>query len=166
MPAGLFADDPVAAGERPRARQLGGPQPRAGGLPTRGEPRRLFPQASARTAGGISAPNTKEADEDNPAEMLNTSDPEGWWSPTPTSGDLSLSYLGPTSGDSSSSYWGKGGKPGPDGSHRATSRSWEPFDHSTSKIPPFWEPTLELRGYPFRVWLQDLDVWAAGIEVN
>ena len=33
-------------------------------------------------------------------------------------------------------------------------------------MPPFWEPTLELRGYPFRVWLQDLDVWAAGTELN
>ena len=38
--------------------------------------------------------------------------------------------------------------------------------HSTSKIPPFWEPTLELKGYPFRVWLQDLDVWAAGTELQ
>ena len=33
-------------------------------------------------------------------------------------------------------------------------------------MPPLWEPTLELRGYPFRVWLQDLDVWAAGTELN
>ena len=38
--------------------------------------------------------------------------------------------------------------------------------HSTSKIPPYWEPALELRGYPFRVWLQDLDVWAAGTELQ
>ena len=33
-------------------------------------------------------------------------------------------------------------------------------------MPPDWEPTLELKGYPFRVWLQDLDVWAAGTELN
>ena len=38
--------------------------------------------------------------------------------------------------------------------------------HSTSKIPPYWEPALELKGYPFRVWLQDLDVWAAGAELD
>ena len=38
--------------------------------------------------------------------------------------------------------------------------------HSTSKIPPYWEPKLELTGYPFRVWLQDLDVWAAGTELQ
>ena len=41
----------------------------------------------------------------------------------------------------------------------------ERIGHSTSKIPPFWEPSLELRGYPFRVWIQDLDVWAAGTEL-
>ena len=42
----------------------------------------------------------------------------------------------------------------------------ERLGHSTSKIPPYWEPTLELKGYPFRVWLQDLDVWAAGTELQ
>ena len=42
----------------------------------------------------------------------------------------------------------------------------ERIGYSTSKVPPFWEPTLELRGYPFRVWLQDLDVWAAGTELQ
>ena len=41
----------------------------------------------------------------------------------------------------------------------------ERFGHSTSKVPPAWEPALELRGYPFRVWIQDLDVWAAGTEL-
>ena len=37
---------------------------------------------------------------------------------------------------------------------------------STSKVPPYWEPSLELRGYPFRVWLQDISIWAAGTELN
>ena len=35
-----------------------------------------------------------------------------------------------------------------------------------SKVPPYWEPALELRGYPYRAWLQDLDVWAAGTELQ
>ena len=38
--------------------------------------------------------------------------------------------------------------------------------HSTSKIPPYREPSLELKGYPFRVWMSDLDVWAAGTELR
>ena len=42
----------------------------------------------------------------------------------------------------------------------------EPFGHSTSKIPPYWEPALEQRGYPFRTWLQDLDIWSAGTELD
>ena len=42
----------------------------------------------------------------------------------------------------------------------------ERIGHSTSKVPPYCEPSLELRGYPFRVWLQDLDVWAAGTELH
>ena len=36
---------------------------------------------------------------------------------------------------------------------------------STSKVPPYWEPGLELRGYPFRTWIQDLSLWAAATEV-
>ena len=59
----------------------------------------------------------------------------------------------------SDSFLGHGGRP------RLTSRE-ERFGHSTSKVQPVWEPTLELRGYPFRVWLQDLDVWAAGTELQ
>ena len=90
-------------------------------------------------------------------------------SPNPhTGGDSSPTHWGGSnnSGDVSQAYWGKGGKAGAPGFHRATSRSWEPFGHSTLKVPPFWEPTLELRGYTFRVWLQGLDVWAAGTELN
>ena len=40
------------------------------------------------------------------------------------------------------------------------------YGHSTSKIPPYWEPAYELKGYPFRTWLQDLSIWAAGTELN
>ena len=39
-------------------------------------------------------------------------------------------------------------------SGRPRSAGNERIGHSTSKVPPFWEPSLELRGYPFRVWLQ------------
>ena len=59
----------------------------------------------------------------------------------------------------------KGGVPRgkPRGAHAPPG---EPFGHATSKVPPYWEPGLELRGYPFRTWLQDLDVWAAGTELH
>ena len=36
---------------------------------------------------------------------------------------------------------------------------------STSKVPPFWSPDLELKGYPFRIWLQDVQLWVVGTEL-
>ena len=42
----------------------------------------------------------------------------------------------------------------------------EEFGHSTVKVPPYWEPGFETRGYPFRVWLRDLDIWEAGTELK
>ena len=32
---------------------------------------------------------------------------------------------------------------------------------SSSKVPPYWAPDLERRGYPFRTWVRDIGVWAA-----
>eukprot|EP00973_Karenia_brevis_P004327 592941-Karenia_brevis.AAC.1 len=37
---------------------------------------------------------------------------------------------------------------------------------STSKVPPFWTLDLELKGYPFRAWKQDIEVWDAGTELH
>eukprot|EP00973_Karenia_brevis_P051027 7085791-Karenia_brevis.AAC.1 len=28
---------------------------------------------------------------------------------------------------------------------------------STSKVPPFWSPELELKEYPLRIWKQDIE---------
>jgi len=36
---------------------------------------------------------------------------------------------------------------------------------STSKVPPCWEPSLELKGYPFKCWLKDIALWSAGTEL-
>ena len=36
---------------------------------------------------------------------------------------------------------------------------------STSKIPPYWTPTLEKKGYPFSVWRRDIELWCAGAEL-
>ena len=36
---------------------------------------------------------------------------------------------------------------------------------STTKIPPYWDPSLEATRYPSRTWIGDLDVWAAGTEL-
>ena len=82
--------------------------------------------------------------------MLNTSSAGGWW---PQSG-----------GDVSPTFWGKGKGHAPPGSTYQRT-GYESFGHSTSKVPPYWEPSLKLKGYPFRVWLQDLDVWSAGAEL-
>ena len=37
---------------------------------------------------------------------------------------------------------------------------------STSKVPPFWAPYLEQRGYPFRLWVQDIMLWCAATELQ
>ena len=37
-------------------------------------------------------------------------------------------------------------------------------DTTTTKIPPFWEPSLEQQ-YPFRIWLQDIELWLYSTEV-
>ena len=39
--------------------------------------------------------------------------------------------------------------------------SAEMAQQSTSKIPPYWTPELELKGYPFRIWRKDTEMWAA-----
>lgn len=39
-----------------------------------------------------------------------------------------------------------------------------PPDGSTTKVPPYWEPGLE-QEYPFRIWLQDLELWVYSTEV-
>ena len=41
----------------------------------------------------------------------------------------------------------------------------EAFGHSTSKVPPYWEPRYEQAGYPFRIWLQDVNLWSGGTEL-
>eukprot|EP00972_Heterocapsa_arctica_P111126 16360339-Heterocapsa_arctica.AAC.1 len=38
--------------------------------------------------------------------------------------------------------------------------------NSTIKVPPYWHPSLERRGCPFRTWLVDIGIWASGTEVN
>ena len=35
---------------------------------------------------------------------------------------------------------------------------------STTKVPPYWEPQME-SAYPFRIWLQDIDLWSYSTEV-
>ena len=37
---------------------------------------------------------------------------------------------------------------------------------STSKVPPYWTPELELQGYPFRTYLQDVRIWSSSSELN
>ena len=55
---------------------------------------------------------------------------------------------------SGSTWWGKGGR-----NPRAD------YGQSIIKVPPYWDPTLENKGYPFRTWIRGLDVWAAGTEL-
>ena len=71
----------------------------------------------------------------------------------------------------------KGGKPhywrGGGGSHGKYGESFhgkhvldaETAMASTTKVPPAWDPRLEKRGYPFRVWLLDVAMWRVGSEV-
>ena len=64
-------------------------------------------------------------------------------------------------GSSGSVWWGKGGRNPGTGSRPFR----EVFGHSTRKIPPYWEPSFEKRGYPFKTGVKDLDVWASGSEL-
>ena len=36
---------------------------------------------------------------------------------------------------------------------------------ATAKVPPYWEPSLEKKGYPFRIYDRDLLIWAVGSEL-
>ena len=36
---------------------------------------------------------------------------------------------------------------------------------STTKVPPAWDPRLEKRGYPFRIWMLDVATWRVGAEI-
>ena len=65
---------------------------------------------------------------------------------------------------SSQAYWGKGASGGRPGSPQGLART--DFGTSNTKTPPYWEPALENRGYPFRTWSQDIDVWSAGTELQ
>ena len=56
-------------------------------------------------------------------------------------------------------YWaGKGKGAIRVAGHRLPDGTREHFGHSTSKIPPYWEPKLKQNGYPFRIWLQDVNL--------
>jgi hypothetical protein len=47
-----------------------------------------------------------------------------------------------------------------------SSRSLKDLAHvSTSQAPPYWEPNLELNGYPLKHWLADISIWSAGTEL-
>ena len=64
-----------------------------------------------------------------------------------------------------------------DDSHRgrgADPQRQQAFEHmdaatammSTSKVPLYWEPSLERRGFPLRVWMQDIGIWVSGTELH
>ena len=61
-------------------------------------------------------------------------------------------------------FWARKGK-GRSRGASAPSSAQESLGYSTSKIPPFWEPALELAGYPFRTWLLDANLWSGGTEL-
>ena len=58
-------------------------------------------------------------------------------------------------------FWGRG--KGKGGVRTAGNRSSNPT--LTSKVPPYWEPRYEQAGYPFRIWLQDVNLWSGGTEL-
>ena len=36
---------------------------------------------------------------------------------------------------------------------------------STTNVPPAWDPRLEKRGYPFRIWMLDVAMWRICAEI-
>ena len=69
--------------------------------------------------------------------------------------------------DPQEAFWGRGkGRGGVrTAGNRSSNPTQESFGHSTSKIPPYWEPRYEQAGYPFRIWLQDVNLWSGGTEL-
>ena len=61
--------------------------------------------------------------------------------------------------DDPNTYWGKGNRTTRPGDSHAPGRS-DPYGHSTTKIPPYWEPGDE-RMYPFDMWYGDVENWVA-----
>ena len=76
--------------------------------------------------------------------------------PTPWSGGDD--YYDHSQYDDPHTYWGKGNsritRPG---NNHAPGRS-DPLGHSTTKSPPYWEPSDE-RLYPFDMWYTDIENW-------
>ena len=81
-------------------------------------------------------------------------------------------YLADTDGhfgyldEPTQSYWDRAGDFGSPTPPSANHMTAEAAQLSTSKVPPYWSPQLELRGYPFRVWLQDVGIWSSSIELR
>ena len=76
--------------------------------------------------------------------------------------DFSLGYLV----EPAQSYWDRAGNFGSPTPPSANHMTAEAAQLSTSKVPPYWSPQLELRGYPFRVWLQDVGIWSSSTELR
>ena len=64
--------------------------------------------------------------------------------------------------ESYATRWYKGGV----SEHAGEKGFGKPLRWSDSKNPPWWEPSLETRGYPFRIWIQDVNLWLAGTELQ
>ena len=59
---------------------------------------------------------------------------------------------------------GHGGRYGED-FHGKRAIDAETAMQSTTKVPPAWDPRLEKRGYPFRIWMLDVATWRVGAEI-
>ena len=94
------------------------------------------------------------------------------WRPRPGASTMSSWYDDELYGWEDQSYSSYFGGKGGGGSHHpggADPRAQNSTEYMTaavamlshSKVPPYWTPDLERRGYPFRVWVQDVGVRAA-----
>ena len=65
-------------------------------------------------------------------------------------------------------YWGKsgGGSRYNEDGHGGLRLNADTAMQSTTKTPPAWDPRLEKRGSPFRIWLLDLAIWRNGCEIQ
>ena len=61
-------------------------------------------------------------------------------------------------------FWKGSGKPF-EMHHGGRALDAETAMQSTTKVPPAWDPRLEKRGYPFRIWLLDVAMWRIGAEI-
>ena len=61
--------------------------------------------------------------------------------------------------------WGQQGRGGGGGGRQGEQQPWIA---GTTKVPPYWDPSMDVdgSGYPFNEWAQDVVLWSIACELD